>query len=262
MKKKIFAVSDIHGFYTELKDCLEESGYDENDPNNLLIVCGDLFDRGSESALVYAYLKRLSDENKAIVLRGNHDSMMIEYLDGTSISPFNYIYNGTRETFADFLHETAPFESWCLLREGINEPTVGDFARWLPYARGTINTEYPELLQWLKDRPFYFETKNYIFTHGSIDTQAQDWHKPQYRAWEELTWDDGSFYSKRIANTSKTIVIGHFGTEHLRKMYELPTIEENKYSILKRDDGQVIAIDGTTVLSHKVNVLIIEEEEI
>lgn len=257
MRKELFIVSDIHGFYTELKDSLEEAGYDEKNDSHLLVVLGDIFDRGSESSLVYAFLKRLSDDGKAIVLKGNHDQMFIDYLDGTSITPFNYIYNGTRETFAEFLHQTAPFETWIALLD--KEPTMGSFGEWIPYARGTINKEYPELLQWLKDRPYYYETKNYIFTHGAIDTTSEDWHNPINLPWDDLVWDNGDFFGRHIANTSKTVVIGHFGTSHLRELYGLD-FEKAPYEILKRDDGKVIAIDGTTVLSHKVNVLVIEDE--
>lgn len=256
MRKKLFIVSDIHGFYTELKDGLKEAGYDEKNDNHLLIVCGDIFDRGRENVEVYKYLKRLSDEGKAMVLKGNHDQMFINYLDGTSLTPFNYIYNGTDETFADFLHETAPFESWSILTN--NEATWQTFSNWLSIARRKINKEYPELLQWLKDRLYYCETKNYIFTHGAIDTETQDWHEPNI-PWKELVWDNGSFFEKHIANTSKTVVIGHFGTSHLRKIYGLD-FEKEPYEILKREDGKVIAIDGTTVLSHKVNVLVVEDE--
>lgn len=260
MKKKLFVVSDIHGHYTELIESLNKAGFDEKNDNHLLVVCGDNFDRGRENVEVYKYLKRLDEENKAVILRGNHDTMFIYYLDGTVISPFNYRYNGTNETFADFLQETAPFESWCLLSEGIDNPTVRDFANWLHYARGTINTEYPELLQWLKDRPYYFETTKHIFTHASIDTQAEDWHIPQYRTWEELTWDDGAFFGRKINNTDKTVVIGHYSTRALRKMYNYDLENEDLDSILIRDDKRIIALDSCTILSHKINVLVLEEE--
>ena len=256
MKKKLFIVSDIHGFYKELIDGLSNAGFDEKNNNHLLIVLGDIFDRGSESLSVYKYLKKLSDDGKALVLKGNHDQMLIDYLDGTSITPFNYIYNGTNETFSDFLHETAPFESWTILTN--NEATWKTFLDWVNIATREINKEYPELLPWLKDRPYYYETKNYIFTHGAIDTETQDWHEPNI-PWKELVWDNGDFFGQHIANTSKTVVIGHFGTSHLREIYNLG-FENDKYEILKRDDNKVIAIDGTTVLSHKVNVLVIEDE--
>lgn len=256
MKKKVFVISDIHGFYTELRDCLDKAGYDENNDNHVLVVLGDLFDRGRESTLVYEYLKRLSDEGKAMVLKGNHDQMFIDYLDGTRVTPFNYIYNGTDETFADFLHETAPFESWSLLTN--NEATWKSFAMWLEIARKEINQEYPELLKWLKSRPYYCETENYIMTHGAIDTEAEDWHEPNV-PWKKLIWDNGSFFGKKITNTNKTVVIGHFGSSHLRELYGLD-FDKDPCEILKRDDGRIIAIDGTTILTHKINVLVIEDE--
>ena len=61
MRKTIFAVSDIHGEYKALLEALEKAGFDENNPNHLLISIGDAFDRGDSSLSVYQYLKRLSD---------------------------------------------------------------------------------------------------------------------------------------------------------------------------------------------------------
>ena len=40
MKKKIFAVSDIHGNYHALINALEEAGFDENNDSHLLVVLG------------------------------------------------------------------------------------------------------------------------------------------------------------------------------------------------------------------------------
>ena len=42
---KYFVVSDVHGFYTELKVALDKNGFDINDNNHKLIICGDLMDR-------------------------------------------------------------------------------------------------------------------------------------------------------------------------------------------------------------------------
>lgn len=269
MKKTIFAVSDIHGEAKCLKESLKKAGYDENNPNHLLVSIGDALDRGDECLEVYEYLKRLFDEGKAIVLKGNHTGFFTNYLDGTSLDPFNYFHNGTRETMADFLHQTAPFESWCVLAKDIDVPTIGDFAEWLSGAKKEINEEYPELLEWLKTRPYYFETKNYIFTHGAIDTNAKDWHEPHcmryhFTDWEALMWDDGSFFGKEINNTDKTVVIGHFGTSTLRKKYGYSPNRNplGSFDILRRKDGRVIAIDATTNYSKKVNVLVIESEEL
>lgn len=268
MKKKLFVISDVHGHYKEMIEALNKVGFDEDNDNHLLITLGDSFDRGRESLSIYKYLKKLSDKGKAICLMGNHTKMFIDYLDGSSITPFNYIYNGTNETLADFLHQSAPFEMWTILKN-IKEPTDGDFGRWIKIARQQINEEYPELLDWLKERPYYYETTNYIFTHGAIDTKVKDWHYPHchrytYVDWEALIWNDGTFFGEEINNTNKTIVIGHFGTEQLRTMYHIPLQRHigSQFDILKRDDGRVIAIDGTTALSKKVNVFVIEDEEL
>ena len=72
-------------------------------------------------------------------------------------------------------------------------------------------------------------------------------------------WDDGSFFGSEIRNTDKTVVIGHFGTDELRKIYNIE--DDKKHEVLMREDKKVIAIDATTAISHKVNVLLILEEE-
>ena len=268
MKKKIFAVSDIHGDYEALIKGLEEAGFDKNNPDHLLVSLGDAFDRGGCSLAVYEYLRKLSDKGKAIVLKGNHTSLFTGYLDGTSISPFNYYNNGVDETMADFLHETTPFETYCLFNN-IDMPTYGDFGEWISKTREEINEEFPDLLEWLNTRPYYFETKNYIFTHGAIDTKVKDWHEPKCEryslaGWNALMWDEGSFFGEDITNTDKTVVIGHFGTAILRKKY--PDLIKNDIGdeddVLIRDDGRVIALDATTCISKKVNVLVIDSEEI
>ena len=266
-KKKMFIISDVHGYYDEMIKALEEAGYDENNSEHKLICLGDIFDRGAQSLAIYEYLKRLSDENKAIVLLGNHSLFLIQFLQG-SYSPFNYLHNGLNETIADFWHRTAPFESWCML-EGNCEMNQINYAKWVDICRKDINEEYPELLPWLKSLPKYFETKNYIMVHGAIDTKVADWHHPHcyiysLTDWDALDFNDGSFFGEQIINTDKTVIIGHFGTEQLRKMYQdiIKNDTGDTYDILYRDDNKIIAIDATTVISKLVNVLVIENEEI
>lgn len=260
MKKTLFVVSDIHGFYNELVSALKESGFDENNENHLLIVCGDLFDRGPDSVKVFEYLYNLENNGKAIVIKGNHDEMLVNYLTGKDKLPWNYMKNGTNETLGDFWHRTNPFESWAILEKKAEYGTQELFEEWLMLVRNDISKEYPHLIEWLDNLPYYYETKNHIFTHAAIDITAEDWHFPHV-PWKDLIWDDGSFFGKPIKNTDKTVVIGHFGTSHLRELYGLD-FEKEPYETLEREDGRVIALDTTTVLSHKVNVLLILEDEL
>ena len=261
-KYTLFICSDIHGGYTEMIKALKEAKFNENKYNHKLIVLGDIFDRLPESVKVYNYLKNLTYQNRAIVTFGNHNNFLINYLDGTTISPFNYFNNGVNETFASFLNILEPFEHW-YIDKNIEEPTVEDFTIWIREIRNEMNKAYPELLSWLKSMPRYVETEHYIGVHGAIDTYAEDWHKPHcfrgnFTDWDALDFDDGSFFGKQITNTDKTIIIGHFGTSHLRKLYPG---NGDGHGILKRKDGRVIALDATTCYTGDVNILIIENEK-
>ena len=46
---KYFVSSDIHGFFDEWQNALTDKGFDLNNPEHKIILCGDLFDRGSQS---------------------------------------------------------------------------------------------------------------------------------------------------------------------------------------------------------------------
>lgn len=119
-----------------------------------------------------------------------------------------------------------------------------------------INKEYPELLPWIKSLPYYYETDNYIFTHGMIDGQCFDWHNPNI-SWYECTWAKPEDFNNSIVNTDKKVVVGHINCGLLRSLYGY---DENDNSIFERPDGKVIGLDTCTVLTHKVNVLVLEDE--
>ena len=57
----IFAVSDVHGFYNEMIEALDKAGFDRNNPNHLLVSCGDNFDRGPDAVKVYEYLNNIDN---------------------------------------------------------------------------------------------------------------------------------------------------------------------------------------------------------
>lgn len=264
-KHKLFFVSDIHGNYDALISSLKEAQFDENNPDHKLIVLGDVFDRGRQNLEVFTYLKHLTDIERAIVLLGNHGKFLLDYLSGKSVSPMNYIYNGTNETLADFFHQTAPFETWYIM-EGIKHPTNADFAVWIGNTCHDIKEEYPDLLPWLKECPYYFESEHYIGVHASLDTEALDWHNPQFAwrsglsGWDALDFDDGSFLGKRMTNVNgKTVVAGHFATNRLRERYKLGSVDDFSILDVNNENGHKVFIDGCTILTGKVNVYVVED---
>ena len=95
---KYFAVSDIHGHASILKDELEKSGFDPKNPEHMLIVCGDLFDRGHENKATYEFLKKIPNK---VIVRGNHEEMLLKVIERGSIN-VNNMYNGTDITVEEF----------------------------------------------------------------------------------------------------------------------------------------------------------------
>ena len=73
---KYFVTSDIHGFYTPFISALNEAGFDENDDNSKLIICGDLLDRGDEAVAVQDYILRLLRKDMVVLIKGNHESLI------------------------------------------------------------------------------------------------------------------------------------------------------------------------------------------
>ncbi len=251
---KFFIVSDVHGHLDILLAALKEEGYNENNINHKLIVLGDFVDRGPQVKELYQYLRRLQEEGKAIILKGNHEDMLIDmYKDNFSFIP---TYNGIPATIQS-LTNVPDYYTWLMRtieQPIIIQPTSEDWNRSI---RNRMKKLYPDLKEWLEALPNYYETKNYILTHGSIENRV-DW---QNSDWEECHWDQGHFINQDI-QTNKTVIVGHFGTDHLRKKFNLPMNGTNDYSILKSNDGKKIFIDASTVESEKVNVLVLEDEEL
>ena len=54
--KKYFVTSDIHGFYNEFIAALDRSGFNIDNPDHILIICGDIFDRGNQPLQIYTMI--------------------------------------------------------------------------------------------------------------------------------------------------------------------------------------------------------------
>ena len=63
MYKKIFVVSDVHGFYNLLETALSDAGFEKNNTEHLLVCCGDYFDRGTENFNVLKFFESVDFYN-------------------------------------------------------------------------------------------------------------------------------------------------------------------------------------------------------
>ena len=234
---KYFVTSDIHGHYSVLIELLNTNGYDENNTNHKLIVCGDMFDRGLESLEVYKYLKRLKSEEKAIIVFGNHDNMLKDVLTNQTRVKFNIEHNGLGETIKSFYSSVSDKE--------INLEDLED-------CKKVINEGYPELIEWLEDLPLFYELENYIFVHAGLNCDKEvDWRTET----DERTfiWTKKFHLDEFDTNhIDKTIVCGHYRTSEMDA-----ECREGEYGFYKKINK--IFIDANVEESGQLNCLILEE---
>ena len=70
--KKLFVVSDVHSFYTELMSALQSAGFEMDNEEHIFVSCGDLLDRGPDAKKCLEFVNSLPDYRK-ILIRGNHE---------------------------------------------------------------------------------------------------------------------------------------------------------------------------------------------
>ena len=248
---KYFVVSDIHGYYDELIAALSEKGFDKNNPNHTLIVCGDCFDRGPKPIEVMDYLKSLPRRH---LIWGNHEELMTDLLYRRYPASHD-ITNGTWDTLNKFLAKN-------------NEKNTGSWEKTL--------SQFYEFFNLYKD---YYETKHYIFVHSWIPVLPTRDDKVVYNEnWRERTanWGQAIWVNpfrmgdSGFNRTGKTIVFGHYhcsyghfiidnkgrsGSEFQKDANWEPYFGEDKYG------GKYIGIDACTAYTGKVNCIVIEDDE-
>lgn len=254
---KLFVVSDIHSFYTPLIKALETAGYDKNNDEHWLIVCGDCFDRGPESVEILHFLMSL---DRKILIKGNHDLLFNDLCS----RGFPYSHdksNGTVRTVKDLGGSQLPSEFMNSCQVAWNKTAA-----------------YRDLLV------NYFETENYIFVHSWIPTIThydkgaskpwhqvgkyyeynEDWRNASEVEWEEAMWGNPFWKAQDGMNkTGKTIVFGHWHCSlgHLcDSQGELSEFgDDAKWDPYYNKDQGIIGIDRCTAHTGDVNVIVLED---
>ena len=93
---KYYVTADIHGFYSILHDALEEAGFFAEIQPHKLIVLGDLFDRGMEAPGLQDFILKLMEEDRIILVKGNHEDLFEVLLTEDEGLPYSaHVSNGT-----------------------------------------------------------------------------------------------------------------------------------------------------------------------
>lgn len=259
---KYYVVSDVHSFYTELEAALKEKGFFECKEPHKLIICGDLFDRGPQSVEMQDFIVELLKKNEVILVRGNHEDLMIELLNDaeycfeTDIKFSHHWHNGTVRTLYD------------LTGMNIKKNTPNDMVskmRNMPYCKMIL----PAMVD-------YYETANYIFVHGWIPSlyiisyglkyysTYPHWRNATKKQWKSARWINGmEAFSRGIKEDGKTIVCGHWHCSWGHHFLEGQGGEFGKDCNFEPfyDEG-IIAIDACTAISKKVNCIVLDDEPV
>lgn len=261
---KIFVASDIHSFFTAFKKELDKKGFEANNPEHLLVICGDVFDRGPESKEVYEYLNSLTN---VVLVKGNHELLMEEVWQRGHCERRD-ISNGTLRTIADMFEEMVAYDTHdCIkMSQKVLEPF---FAKYVNY----------------------FETKKYIFVHGWIPCETfggadkpwylqkrdfkynPDWRNCNDVEWQGAMWINGinAGYIHKILEPGKTIVCGHWHCSYGHYFKALKKALKNDTDLEVEEFGDtaiwrpfkakgIIAIDRCTAHTNECNVLVLEDE--
>ncbi|WP_299677533.1 metallophosphoesterase [uncultured Dokdonia sp.] len=97
--KRTLVIGDIHGGYKALLQVLDRATVTTTDT---LIFLGDYVDGWSESAHTVEKLIQLSETNKCIFIRGNHDVWCGLWLDKGATNPV-WLAHGGKETMASYI---------------------------------------------------------------------------------------------------------------------------------------------------------------
>ena len=102
---QVFAIGDVHGCKSLLerihKKILKKSKKVKG--NKILIYLGDYVDRGHKAKeTIDAIINFRPKDFKCIFIRGNHDQMLLDFVNGKSESLTVWLYNGGAETLKSY----------------------------------------------------------------------------------------------------------------------------------------------------------------
>ncbi len=171
----MFAIGDVHGCADELDELLRmlplRAGC-------TVVFLGDFIDRGPKSRQVVDLVLELKRTHNVIALRGNHEAMLLEFLDGSDPRRVaRFVMNGGSATLA----------------------TYGD---------GDGRYRMPEAhLDFFQNLPLAYDTPEHFFVHAGVPNLPLAQLDPE-RWGEEMMWTRKTFLRSNY-RWEKLIVHGH-----------------------------------------------------
>ena len=189
---RTFAIADLHGRFDLLYMCYEKIIV-LGERGDTIVHLGDYVDRGPHSKHIIEFLmdeKTIPVGMKRVVLKGNHEDMMVQTLE-TPLQPNWWIGNGGGTTLLSYGH-----------------PTYG------PYSPGVVPDAHTA---WLNALQFMHVDKHRVFVHAWVDSSVPlEKQKPEKMMWE--LYGPNARYGHRL--TGRHVVHGHHQFADGPKLYK------------------------------------------
>jgi serine/threonine protein phosphatase 1 len=163
--KRTLVIGDIHGGLRALIQVLEKANVTQNDT---LIFLGDYVDGWSESPQVIDFLIGLSQMQNCIFIRGNHDELLLDWLQSSRDNPMWFDHGG---------------EATVLAYANVNEATKQNHIDFLKNLHN-----------------YYLDSSNRLFVHAGFTNLNGVTHEyfPKMFYWERTLWEIATALDKSM----------------------------------------------------------------
>lgn len=224
--QRILVISDIHGHFNHLVQLLRKMEYNGDD---ILVIVGDLVDKGPESLRVVQYVMDLCRQHPVYVSAGNVDMGRLWMIEDDS--------QEETESFIGFLKWNQEYwgSSFCqeMLADigiGLHQLTAENVLEYKRQLRSHFQVE----LEFLRSRPTILTAGKYLFVHGGVPTD--DIGKLEGTDAKAYLKND-NFLNQGYQFQNYTVLTGHWPTCLYRNEYE------DVSPLFDKEKG-IICIDG------------------
>ncbi|SEN62287.1 serine/threonine protein phosphatase 1 [Sphingomonas gellani] len=189
---RVYAVGDVHGrldLFGRLMTIVKRDHAARLPVATRIVLLGDIVDRGPDSAaMVRGCMQLTASTDRFVVLKGNHEAMMVEALTGNLTVYGHWLGFGGRETLL----------SWGVDWSVAHGPATPENLR---IAAETVGAE---ALAWLAALPLHHQHENHLFVHAGIRPGVP----LRKQSAEDLLWITDDFL-KSDQPHGMTVVHGH-----------------------------------------------------
>lgn len=195
-----YIFGDIHANLDALVGCTRKV-LKLIEKNDIMIFLGDYIDRGGHSYEVIEYLLAIKKKYNTVFLMGNHEDMLLKYLDGNDPGGM-YLHNGGTATIRSYRKHCKKFE--------------------IPQKH----------LEFLRHLELYYEGSDFIAVHAGLDPKIDVLDSQDT---ESLLWIRERFYRAQ-KRWNKTIIFGHTPINSLTKN---AVYDDKERNIIGIDSGAI-----------------------